>query len=593
MKIHAHSSHLPWRLPIGLAGDMNETPITETLSSERTINSMKHLKYFYNGHFLTMAPHSPYAGHMMVAGDRILSCSDEISPLGLDYRLPGFDADRRRLASDIEFIDLDGRTVMPGFTDAHAHIMMWADNLLQADLAASTSEDDAVRITKEFGRHKRPGEWITGYGWAHNLWEGAQLPSAASLDATFPDNPVFLASKCGHVGWANSAALSAVGIKADSPNPAGGEIVMEGGGTSRRPTGILLENAMWLIEHSLGTPSEPDRLRALLEAQRLAHSFGITGIHAPENMNAWNFIQRFHQANRLTLRINYLLPAAVLDHFDEAGIRQGFGDHHLRIAGVKLFTDGSLGGRTAYMKEAYEGEPDNFGMCINDRDAITRVTLQANSAGLPMAIHAIGDRSIADVLAAFDTAQQELGDDEGESGAPPTMRNRIEHFQTFDPADLDIIRRVKPVASMQPVHLCADMGPADRHIGDRSRHTYAMRTLADAGCILAFGSDAPVEPINPMFGLFAAVNRQNLEGEPGGGWIPEERISIKEALAAYTRNPAIVSGESDVLGTLESGKLADFIILPEDPEKASPHDLRDMKVLATYVDGTAVYEREA
>ena len=210
---------------------MTETlPRTETLDATGAGGASAHLKYLYNGRILTMAPHSPYAGHMMVAGDRILACSDEVSPLGIDHRLPGFDETRRRFASDIEFIDLQGRAVIPGMTDSHGHIMLWALSLLRADLADTRSEEDAVRIVREFARHKRPGEWILGFGWAHNLWDNPVFPSRESLDAAFPDNPVFLNSKCGHVGWANSAALAAAGITADSPNPPGGEIVRTGEG---------------------------------------------------------------------------------------------------------------------------------------------------------------------------------------------------------------------------------------------------------------------------------------------------------------------------------------------------------------------------
>lgn len=566
-------------------------PRIESLDAAGTRGASAHLKYFYNARILTMAPHSPYAGHMMVAGDRILACSDEVSPLGIDHRLPGFDDTRRRHAADIEFIDLQGRAVIPGMTDSHGHIMMWALNLLRAELAPARSEEDAVRIVREFARHKRPGEWILGFGWAHNLWDNPVFPSRESLDAAFPDNPVFLNSKCGHVGWANSAALAAAGITADSPNPPGGEIVRTGEGTSRRPTGILLENACWLLEEIYGSPSDMDRLGAVREAQRRAHALGITGMHSPEDMVTWEFLQRMHQRDELTLRINYLLPAAYLDHFEKARIRHGVGNHQLRVGGVKLFTDGSLGGRTGFMYEPYEGEPENTGMCVTDRAEITRITLQANAAGLPMAIHAIGDRAVGDVLAAFEASAYELGDSVAAHTHPP-VRNRIEHLQTYSPRDEESLRRTRPVASVQPVHLCADMGPADRYLGARARHTYAFRTLQGLGCLLAFGSDTPVEPINPMFGLFAAVTRQNLEGHPAQGWFPEERLTVTEALTAYTRNPAIASGEDAVLGTLEPGKLADFVVLPADPERVAPEELRDMAVESTWINGRCVHSRE-
>jgi len=267
------------------------------------------------------------------------------------------------------------------------------------------------------------------------------------------------------------------------------------------------------------------------------------------------------------------------------------GDDRLRISAVKLFADGSLGGRTALMVDPYEGEPENRGICVTDRDEIRRVTLKANRAGLSMAIHAIGDQAVDNVLAAFEASLDELGCS-GAAGMQPPIQNRIEHLQVFHPRDLERIRRVKPIASMQPIHLCADMGPADRFWGERARYAYACRTLAEAGCLLAFGSDAPVEPINPFLGLYAATTRRNLEGAPESGWYPGQRLSLQESLEGYTKNCAQASGQQDRLGSLEAGKLADFIVLAQDPFSLTPEELRDAKPLATFTGGQCVFAAE-
>ncbi len=547
------------------------------------------LRYYFNATIHTMDPARPVAGHMLVAGDRILSCNDDESPLGIHHARPGFGDTRRRLADSVTFHDLQGATVIPGMTDSHVHFLWWALNMTLADLGIARSEAHAVEVLRKHCGAVAAGKWIVGFGWAHNLWEDPRLPSRASLDAAFPDNPVFLSSKCGHLAWVNSAALAAAGLGDDSPDPQGGELERRADGTGRQLTGILKENATSLVESRITKPGREDLLRALKAGQERAHSLGLTSVHTPEPLDTWDFLQTAHGEGLLTMRVQFLIPVAALEHLEGLRARHGLGDPMLRIAGVKMFTDGSLGGRTAWMYEPYEGEPGNTGICVAGPDEIRETTLRANRAGLPMAIHAIGDRSVGDVLRAFDAAREELGAS-GAAGTSPAVANRIEHLQSYSPRDLDLIRRVRPVASMQPVHLCADMGPADRFWGDRARHAYACRTLSDAGCLMSFGSDAPVEPIEPFFGVYAATTRRNLDGAPEPGWNPQEKITREEALAAYTRNPAIVAGTQAGLGTLAPGKLADFVVLPGDPCRVADGELRDMRPRATFVSGQCVFQ---
>jgi predicted amidohydrolase YtcJ len=509
----------------------------------------------------------------------------------LDYRDPAFGLRQGALGPDVEFIDLEGRTVIPGLIDSHCHFMEWTLLLGQPDLTVARSEQQVVEILKDSFKETAPGEWILAAGWAHNLWDDPPLPSRASLDAAFPRNPVFLQSKCGHLAWVNRRALEAVGVSASTPDPEGGEIERDAsrGGV---PTGILKENAIELVASRIGKPGRVERLRALKRGQAEAHSLGLTCVQTAEDLDTWEFFQHALADGALGIRVNFWIPVSALDHVVELKLRHGLGNEWLTLGAIKAFVDGSLGGRTALMYEPLDHETENIGVPVTGLEDLKRYTIRANRAGLPMAVHAIGDRAVGIALSAFDAAQEELGV-MGAVGATPPLRNRIEHLQLVDPRDHELLRRVRPVASMQPVHLCADIRPADRYWGRRSRYAYAFRLLADAGCLLAFGSDAPVEPINPFYGIFASVARVSLDLNPQGGWYPEERISVEEALAAYTVGAAEAAGISHDVGQLAAGKLADFVVLERNPTEVHPEELRDIKPLATFVGGECVYSRES
>ncbi|MCX7717085.1 MAG: amidohydrolase [Candidatus Sumerlaeaceae bacterium] len=549
------------------------------------------LRYFYNGLIHTMNPAVPKSPHLLLAGDRILFCSPERAPLGLDFRESGFASTRDRLRDNVECIDLGGRVVLPGLTDAHVHFVWWAVTRTRADLTPSMNEADAVRLLQQAAGRPPAGQWIIGHGWSHNAWQPPVAPSRDSLDAVYPDNPVYLTSKCGHLQWVNSAALRAAGIDGTTANPPGGEIEMRDREGKREPSGLLKETAGSLVEAHIAPPSADFMRRAVAAAQHEAHALGLTGVHTPESLDDFDLVQRLAQEGALTMRFNFLIPVAALDHLTDLRVRHGLGNHLVRVAGVKMFADGSLGGRTALMYEPFEGEPENLGMSVASAEEIEDATLRANRAGLAMAIHAIGDRAVSHVLAAFERSRTETGDS-GASGSRPFVRNRIEHLQLFAERDIPRIRSLRPVASMQPVHLCADMGPADRYWGRRARYAYACRTLFEAGCPLAFGSDAPVEPINPFYGLYAAVTRRSLDGSPENGWYPEESLGAWETLAAYTTGPALAAGVQDEVGDLSAGKLADFIVLAEDPLNVAPEQLRELLPVATYAGGKCVHAHD-
>jgi predicted amidohydrolase YtcJ len=550
------------------------------------------LRYFYNGRIYPMAKDYGFVPHMLLAGDRIMFCGPGRAPLGLDFRESGFDRVRERLGKDVTCVDLGGRVVLPGLTDAHVHFVWWAVNRTRADLTASVNEADAVRRLHEAAGKPPAGEWILGHGWSHNAWDPPVAPSRESLDAVYPDNPVYLTSKCGHLQWVNTAALQAAGIDGTTADPPGGEIEMRESAGRREPTGLLKETAGSLIEARIGRPSPEVLRRALAEGQKHAHALGLTGVHTPESLDDFRLVQRVRDEGGLTMRVNFLIPVSALEHLTDLGVRHGLGDQLVRIAGVKMFADGSLGGRTALMYEPFEGEPGNYGIAVSSSAEIEEATVRANRAGLAMAIHAIGDKAVSIVLAAFERARAETGGS-GAAGSQPFVSNRIEHLQLFAERDLPRIRDIRPVASMQPVHLCADMGPADRYWGARARYAYACRSLREAGCLLAFGSDAPVEPINPFYGIYAAVTRRSLDGAPPDGWYPQEALGIREALAGYTTGPAAAAGVQQTLGDLSPGKLADFIVLDEDPMEVSPERLCDLLPVATFTGGKCVHATDA
>ena len=542
------------------------------------------IQYYYNGNILTMNRETPRSPHMLVAEGKILHCDPSPAPLGLDFRASDFSTIQSARKSEVEFIDLNGQTVIPGICDAHAHFLMWGLGLSHADLVPTRSEQECLDIIKEMNQNLEPGDWVLGRGWTHNLWENPKLPTRDSLDALFPDNPVYLSSKCGHLAWVNSKALAMAGITDATPDPYGGEMERDTG----RLTGILKELAMDPVAELRREPSEKDWRKALAMAQHEAHRLGITSMQTPEDITTWGYLQKFHAEDLLTMRVNFWIPVAQLDAMLDGHTRHGLGDDRLRISAIKIFADGSLGGRTSLMYEDHENEPGNRGVEVTSVEDITEATLRANRAGLSMAIHAIGDLAVGNVITAYEKAAEELGTD-GDTTNNPVLRNRIEHLQIFHDRDLDRIKKLKPIASIQPIHLCADMHPADMYWGSRAKNAYACRTAADAGCLLVFGSDVPVESCNPFWGMYAAITRNDIEGKPGDGWYPQECISLQETLEAYTINTAIASGQQDRLGSLETGKYADFVILEQDPHSQSSEQLRDTLPVATYINGECVF----
>jgi hypothetical protein len=406
-------------------------------------------------------------------------------------------------------------------------------------------------------------------------------PSVSDLDKIAANNPVYLTAKSLHAGWANSAALKLAGITANTPDPANGQLQRDQHGGL---TGILLETAMELVSSIIPEPSIGDIAESIEGAQPLLWRMGLTGVHDFDRRACFMALQQLRAQDKLKLRVTKSIPLEDLDHAVELGLRTGFGDDWLRIGSVKAFMDGALGPRTAAMLQPYLNEPENRGILIMDAEELFEAGRRAVEVGLSMAVHAIGDRANHEVLDAY----EQLRRFERDHNLPP-LKHRIEHVQVLHPDDAGRLAALGIIASMQPIHATSDMHMADRYWGERSALSYAWQTQLQQGARLAFGSDAPVESPNPFLGLHAALTRQQMDGSPAEGWYPQQRLSIQEALEAYTLGPAYTAGVETRLGRLSPGYLADLIVLPQDPFAIPPSDLIKLESSATMLGGEWVW----
>ncbi|MCD6518731.1 MAG: amidohydrolase [Anaerolineae bacterium] len=482
---------------------------------------------------------------------------------------------------EAERIDLQGRTVLPGFEDAHLHFGEYGLLLQRVDLRGASSLSAALERVRLALREHPKGEWLQGSGWDHNLWPGAKRPSRYDLDQVAPDVPIALRSKDGHSLWVNSLALQLAQISASTPDPPGGQILRDEAG---EPTGILVERALGLIVRHIPKPSKALMERALRLALREAARLGVTSIHNCEGPESFAAFQELAANGELTLRVWHMIP---LEHLSSAlalGLRTGFGNSLLRVGHVKIFADGALGSRTAEMLAPYEGSDSDRGVATLTTEEIYAAVRDAAQGGLACAIHAIGDAANRRVLDVYERVKKE-----GWTGA---LRQRIEHVQLLAPEDLPRLAELGVIASMQPVHATQDMEMADRHWGRRARWSYAWRSLLDQGTTLAFGTDCPVESLDPLAGLYAAVTRQRRDGSPPGGWYPEERLSLDEAIYAYTMGSAIASGEEREKGSISPGKWADLVVLSQDIYRGPPEVLLETRVEMTIFAGRVIYRAE-
>lgn len=480
----------------------------------------------------------------------------------------------------LEAADAGGRTILPGLIDAHGHIMGLGLAHLQADLVGAENIAEVIERLREHAERLPEGAWLTGRGWDQTLWPGQAFPTAADLDAAFPERPVWLVRVDGHAGWANSAALSASTRELSGDwQPQGGDIRRDADG---EPEGVLVDTAMRLIEEAVPAPGPQVRGRALdLALAEMARN-GITGAHdMGVSLENFRLFRERDRAGTLPVRITLFADGdeAMLDRLCENGRYAG---DRLKARSVKLYADGALGSRGAALLSDYSDDPGNSGLLFESDADLQAVVDRAMGCGLQLGVHAIGDAANRQVIDALAAGQEKYPDNPG--------RHRIEHVQIIHPDDISRLAEHDIIASMQPTHATSDMRWAGERLGEeRLEGAYAWATMLEHDIHLALGSDFPVEPVNPWLGIHAAVTRQR-DGQPPGGWRPQESLTLEQALRGFTIDAARAGFAEDEVGSLAEGKQADFIVVDADPFKAEPSELSEIEVLRTVVGGETVFE---
>ena len=477
-------------------------------------------------------------------------------------------------------VDAKGKLVLPGFNDSHVHFLDGGFQLSSVDLRDAKSPAEFAERIKNFAAKLPKGRWILGGMWDHENWTPNNLPTKELIDAVTPNNPVFVQRLDGHMALANSLALKIAGVSKDTQTPAGGEIVRDSNGN---PTGVLKDEAMSFVFAKIPDPSFEQKLEAATAATDYAASLGVTSIQDVSAGTDVAVYQELMRQGKLKTRIYAVSPLADWQRWQKTGVRRAFGDEMLRVGGLKGFADGSLGSTTAWFYEPYLDKPDSTGLAMADLSTMYERVKDADKADLQIMIHAIGDRANDEILKIYERVERENG--------ARDRRFRIEHAQHLN---VDLIRRFaanKVIASMQPYHAIDDGRWAHKRLDEkRLKGTYAFRSLLDSGATLAFGSDWYVAPLNPILGIYAAVTRRTLDNKNPNGWIPEQKIGVEEAVRAYTFGSAFAEFQEKEKGTIEPGKLADFVILSEDIFTINPNDIEKVKVLTTILDGRVVYQ---
>ncbi len=478
------------------------------------------------------------------------------------------------LGPGAKWLDLRPGVIVPGFCDSHIHLIEWSLGLGRPGLAGASSMADVLARVGDTAVRSAAGDWLEFKGWNPSWRSQCQLED---LDEASAGRAVALVAHDLHSGWLNSEAMRRLGITAGRDDPEGGRVERDAAG---RPTGVLQERALDWWYQGRPRPGVSERRAALRSGQAALHKVGVTSVHSVEAPDSFGIVQDLEASGELRLRVLHHMPQRFLDSLIESGIRSGFGDEYVKIGGIKMFTDGALGSRTAWMLEPYEGSVDR-GIRRLDPAEFRHDVARAAAAGLASTVHAIGDAAVRMTLDSLEAAP----------AAGLAVPHRIEHLQCVSREDIPRVARAGISASMQPSHLLTDLPLVEPAWGTaRARRTFAFRSLLDSGTLLAFGSDAPVEAADPREGFYAAVARCDREGKPPGGWYPDERLDGLEVLEAFTAGPARAAGESDRRGRLEPGLDADFAVWDTDLATAGPARLLSARVIATFVAGEPVYE---
>ena len=518
-------------------------------------------------------------------GDPAAPWAEAIAARGDTLAAVGTSDAVRKLAPNVAALDAGGRLIVPGFIDTHVHFVDGGFRLASVQLRDAKTREEFVRRIGAFAATVPAGTWIEGGDWDHSLW-GGELPARDWIDAVTPNHPVWINRLDGHMALANSAALKAAGVTRATKDVAGGEIVRSSAG---EPTGLLKDNAMALVDRVVAPRSDEMRDRALSAAMKYVAEQGVTSVH---NMGTWDELATFARARKssaLDTRIYGVVPLKDWERLRDAVSRKeyggadGRGDDWLRVGGLKGFVDGSLGSHTAAFHQPFADAPKDRGLLVNTPEDLYRWIKGGDAAGLHVMVHAIGDRANGLLLDIFERVI-------GENGARD-RRFRIEHAQHLAAADIPRFGKLGVIASMQPYHAIDDGRWAERYIGDRIKTTYAFRSLLDSGARLAFGSDWFVAPPTPLEGIYAAVTRRTLDDRNPAGWVPEQKISVEEALRAYTSGAAYASFDEGRKGVLAPGRLADFVMLDRNIFDIPAGEIRDVRVSMTVVGGRKVFER--
>ncbi|MCC6964616.1 MAG: amidohydrolase [candidate division Zixibacteria bacterium] len=518
----------------------------------------------FGGRIYTMEARLPVGDAMIVAGDRI-------EWIGSIAELSAVPSDAYKL------IDLGGRVVVPGFIDSHTHLVFWALSRVQIDLDGARSYEEALERIRKFlkANPPRPGAWVIGKGWKKEQWRTIRWPHRRDLDRIIRSHPVAIYSKDEHQMWVNTMALKMAGITEMTPDPDGGEIKRDPDGT---PTGVLKDKADVAIWSVYRQPSAAQMKPVMQAAFEELYRRGCVAVTSFDSLSGHEMLQYLDVGGNLPVRVNYYFPVTVLDEVIKLKLRSGYGSDFLKVGGIKIFSDGALGSQTALMLKPFRGQKHNCGIEVTSRTELTSLIRRATRAGLACAIHAIGDRANRNVLDAYEMVGRH---------ASARHRHRIEHCQIVNATDLPRFKRLGVIASVQPSHATADIDIMKRYLGNRRKDSYRMRTLTRLGVPQCYGSDAPIEELHPLHGIYAAVT-----GKPVGGaecFNRSETVTVEQALRGFTIAGAAAVGDGAVRGSLAPGKLADFVVLNRDICRNRPEDLLRTEVVATFIGGELKY----
>jgi len=520
-----------------------------------------------NARIWTGNPEQPWAEAIAVKGEEII--------------LVGTNADVKELLGESpSIIDAKGKMITPGFNDSHIHFIDGGFGLSSVQLRDAKTKEEFISRIAAFAKTIPAGNWILAGDWDHTNWDG-ELPQAAWIDSVTLKHPVFIQRLDGHMGLANTLAITISKVTSQTANINGGTIVRDKRG---KPTGIFKDNAMGLIGQNITDPSDELKDQALQAAMDYVVERGVTSV---QNMGTWGDVEIFRRAHKnktLKTRVYTSVPLSSWKKLAEEIKNSGAGDDYFKMGGLKGFVDGSLGSHTAAFKKPFSDSPADSGFLVSSVDELYNAISPADKAGFQLNVHAIGDRAIASLLDIYERVAKENGIRD--------RRFRIEHAQHLSPGDFQRFKTLNVIASVQPYHAIDDGRWAESVIGpERIKTTYAFKSFLDAGVVMAFGSDWFVAPPTPLEGIYAAVTRRTIDDKTPGGWVPKQKITVEQALKAYTSAAAFASFDETKKGVLKKGMLADFVILDEDITGIPPEKIKDVKVLKTVVGGKVVYER--